>query len=98
MSSFVSPQIFLVSTHLFGEIAASNALSDLYAMGADGLLSLSFQGVPTEVPAEVVTEIARGDAAKMSGAPVVGGHRVESKDLLFGLAAFGLAHPGRSDS
>ncbi len=73
---------------------------DLYAMGADGLMSLSFQGVPTEVPAEVATEIARGGAslAKMSGAPVVGGHSVESKDLLFGLAAVGLAHPERSDS
>lgn len=80
---------------LFGEIAASNALSDLYAMGADGLLSLSFLGVPPEVPADMATEIARGGAtlAKMSSAPVVGGHSVESKDVMFGLASVGLVHP-----
>ena len=79
----------------FGEIAAANALADVYAMGADGLFSLSFLSVSSEVPPDVATEIVRGGAslAKSSGAPLVGGHSVEGKDVLFGLAAFGIVHP-----
>jgi selenide,water dikinase len=82
---------------VYGEIAASNALSDVYAMGAEGLFCLSFLGVPRDFPGEVAAAIAKGGAscAAASGAPVVGGHSLESKDLLFGLAAIGLASPER---
>jgi selenide,water dikinase len=82
---------------LFGEIAAANALSDVYAMGGEPLFSLSFIGVPRGFPDEATVAIVRGGAslAKASGAPVVGGHSMESKDLMFGLAAVGLASPHR---
>jgi selenide,water dikinase len=82
---------------LFGEIAAANSLSDIYAMGAEPLFSLSFLGVPRDFPAEAAAAIAKGGAslALASGAPVVGGHSLESKDLMFGLAAFGLGDPER---
>jgi selenide,water dikinase len=80
---------------VYGEIAAANALSDLYAMGAEGLFSLSFLGVPRDFPPELAAGIVRGGAALAgaSGAPLVGGHSLESRDLLFGLAAIGSAHP-----
>ena len=82
---------------LFGEIAAANALSDIYAMGGEPILSLSFLGVPRGLPDEAAVGIVRGGAslAKVSGAPVVGGHCIESKDLMFGLVVMGLAPPNR---
>lgn len=80
---------------LFGAIAAANALSDIYAMGGRGLVSLSFLGTPKGFPVEITAAIARGGAelAKNEGAPVVGGHSVESKDLMYGLAVVGIADP-----
>ncbi len=80
---------------LYGAIAAANALSDIYAMGGRGLLSLSFLGTPKDFPVEIAAAIARGGAelAKEEGAPVVGGHSIESKDLMYGLAVVGLADP-----
>jgi selenide,water dikinase len=80
---------------IYGRIAAANALSDVFAMGGKGVLSLSFLGVSPEVPPEVTVAIARGGAltAMESGAPVLGGHSVEGKDILFGLLAIGMVHP-----
>lgn len=80
---------------LFGAIAAANALSDVYAMGGRGLVSLGFLGAPKGFPVDVAAAIAKGGAelAKAEGAPVVGGHSIESKDLMYGLAAIGLAEP-----
>lgn len=82
---------------VYGEIAAANALSDVYAMGAEALISLSFLGVPRDFPGEAAAAIARGGAslAQASGAPVVGGHSLESEDVMFGLAAIGLVNPER---
>lgn len=82
---------------LFGEIAAANALSDVYAMGGEPSLSLSFLGVPRGFPEEMTIGIAKGGAslALGAGAPVVGGHSVESKDLMFGLVVMGFASPDR---
>ncbi len=82
---------------IFGRIAAANALSDLYAMGATGLMSLSFLGVPKNFDINLTTAIARGGAltALEAGAPVLGGHTVESQDLLFGLAVIGEVHPDK---
>lgn len=80
---------------LYGAIAAANALSDVYAMGGRGLISLSFLGTPAGFPEDVGAAIAKGgaDLALAEGAPVVGGHSVESKDLMYGLAVVGLAAP-----
>lgn len=80
---------------LFGAIAAANALSDIYAMGGQGLLSLGFLGTPKGFPVEITAAISKGGAelARDEGAPVVGGHSVESKDLMYGLAVVGLANP-----
>lgn len=82
---------------LYGEIAAANSLSDVYAMGGEPLLSLSFLGVPRGFPDDAAVAIVKGGAAlaMSSGAPVVGGHSLESKDLMFGLAVVGLASPDR---
>ena len=80
---------------LYGAISAANALSDIYAMGGEGMMSLSVLGAPGDFPVDVLTEILRGAAetALAAGAPILGGHSIESKDLLFGLAVVGTAHP-----
>jgi selenide,water dikinase len=66
-------------------------------MGAEPLFSLSLLGIPRDFPDEAAVAIVRGGAslASASGAPLVGGHSLESKDVLFGLAAVGLASPER---
>ena len=82
---------------LFGAIAATNSLSDVAAMGGKPLISLSFLSAPASVPPDVVAAIAVGGAetAMASGAPVVGGHSIAGRDLLYGLAVVGMAHPDR---
>jgi selenide, water dikinase len=84
--------------YLFGAIAASNSLSDVFAMGGKGLLSLSFLSAPKDLPAEILTEIMRGaaDIALNAGAPILGGHSVEGKDLMTGLAVVGLVDPKKT--
>ena len=79
----------------FGRIAATNSLSDVYAMGGKALISLSFLSAPKGMPPEIIAAIARGGAelALAAGAPVVGGHTIEGRDLLYGLAVVGEAHP-----
>ncbi len=88
----------LVDTpHLFGAIAATNALSDVYAMGGEAIMALSIFGVPDDLPTVLAAEIAKGGAEKAlaEGAPVVGGHTLSSRDLIYGLAVVGTAHPDR---
>jgi selenide,water dikinase len=79
----------------FGRIAVANALSDLYAMGADGTLALSYLALPTAVPEQVAAEILRGagEHAMAHDCPVLGGHSVEAKELMFGLAVYGTLQP-----
>ena len=81
----------------FGVIAAANSLSDIFAMGGKGLVSLSILSVSTEVPPEAAVEIVRGgcDVAAACKAPVLGGHSVEGQDILFGLAAVGIVQPDK---
>jgi selenide, water dikinase len=81
----------------YGAIAAANALSDVYAMGGTGLMSLSILGTPKGFDEELTVALVRGGAelAMRSGAPVLGGHSLEGRDLLFGLAVVGLVHPER---
>src|SRR5918998_3749714 len=82
----------------FGQVAAANALSDIYAMGAEPLTALSIVGFPRDrLPLEVLTEILRGGQEKVreAGALLVGGHTVVDDEVKFGLAVTGRAHPDR---
>lgn len=81
----------------FGAIAAANALSDLYAMGADPLFAINLVGFPDDVDPVVLSDILRGGAEKVreAGAVVAGGHTTVDKEPKYGLAVTGLVHPGR---
>ncbi len=82
----------------FGQIAAANALSDVYAMGGRPLTALNILGVPDEiVPPEIIAQILRGGAAKVreAGCALVGGHTVRNAEPLYGLSVTGLVHPKR---
>ena len=84
--------------YLFGQIAAANALSDIYAMGGEPLTALNIVGFPSgKLPVEVLTEILRGGQDKVheAGALVVGGHSIIDEELKFGLAVTGRADPKR---
>jgi selenide,water dikinase len=80
----------------FGQIAAANALSDIYAMGGQPLTALNIVAFPTkELPLEVLTRILAGGQDKVheAGGLVVGGHTVIDTELKYGLAVTGRAHP-----
>ncbi|GIK38956.1 MAG: selenide, water dikinase [Chloroflexota bacterium] len=84
--------------YTFGAIAAANALSDLYAMGARPTLALNLVGYPVKsLPLGVLEEILRGGADKVAeaGASLVGGHSVDDHEPKYGLAVTGLVHPDR---
>jgi len=84
--------------YLFGQIAAANALSDVYAMGGEPITALNIVGFPSgKLPMDVLTEILRGGQDKVheAGALVVGGHSIIDEELKFGLAVTGRAHPKR---
>lgn len=83
---------------LYGQIAAANSLSDVYAMGGRPLTALNIVGVPEEtVPPEVVARLLRGGAvkAKEAGCVVLGGHTIKNPEPIYGLAVTGLVHPRR---
>ena len=80
----------------FGRIAATNALSDLYAMGATPLFALAIVGMPINVlPAETIAAILRGgeQACADAGIVVAGGHSIDSVEPIYGLAAIGIVDP-----
>jgi selenide, water dikinase len=80
----------------FGQIAAANALSDVYAMGGQPLTALNIVAFPSnELPLEVLTGILAGGQEKVheAGALIVGGHTVVDTELKYGLAVTGRAHP-----
>lgn len=82
----------------WGAIAAANALSDVYAMGARPLFALNLVGWPREVlPFELLGEVLRGAAAvvREAGCPVLGGHSIDDPEPKFGMAVLGEAHPDR---
>ncbi len=81
----------------YGSIAAANALSDLYAMGATPIFALNVAALPTSLPPEIVEAIIRGGADKVreAGAVVAGGHSVQDDEPKFGLVAVGLASTDR---
>lgn len=80
----------------FGQVAAANALSDVYAMGGQPLTALNIVAFPTgDLPLAVLTDILRGGQDKVheAGAYIVGGHTVIDTELKYGLAVTGRAHP-----
>ncbi|MDE1179693.1 selenide, water dikinase SelD [Paraburkholderia sp.] len=82
----------------FGRIAATNALSDVYAMGGKPILALALVGMPINVlPHDVIAAILRGgeDVCAQAGIPVAGGHSIDSVEPIYGLAAIGVVHPQR---
>ena len=77
----------------FGRIAATNALSDIYAMGGTPIMALAILGMPVDkVPAQTVRKILEGGASICDAAsiPIVGGHSIDSLEPIYGLAAIGL--------
>jgi selenide,water dikinase len=81
----------------FGRIAATNALSDIYAMGGTPLFALAIVAMPLKVlPPAVIREILRGGetACADAGIPVAGGHSIDSVEPIYGLAAIGVVAPG----
>lgn len=83
--------------YLFGQIAAANALSDVYAMGGHPLLALNIVCFPACLPVEILGEILRGGADKVAeaGAITAGGHSVQDDEPKFGLAVTGLVNPSK---
>ncbi|MGA0600453.1 selenide, water dikinase SelD [Caulobacter sp. KR2-114] len=80
----------------FGRIAATNALSDVYAMGARPILALAIVGMPVgRMPVEMIQQILAGGASvcAAAGVPVAGGHSIDSAEPIYGLVALGLARP-----
>ena len=78
----------------FGRIAAANAISDVYAMGGRPLMALAILGMPLDrLPIEVVRQILQGGASMCAeaGIPVAGGHSIDSKEPIYGLAVIGIA-------
>ena len=81
----------------FGAIAAANALSDIYAMGAKPLFALNLVGFPKEQPLKVLSRILAGGQAKAeeAGIPILGGHSIQDPEPKYGLAVTGVVHPKR---
>jgi selenide, water dikinase len=82
----------------FGRIAATNALSDIYAMGGTPILALAILGIPVDkIPTETVGQILSGGVAVCTDAsiPVAGGHSIDSPEPIYGLAVVGLVDPNR---
>ncbi len=80
----------------FGRIAATNALSDVYAMGATPILALAIVGMPIgQLPPATIRAILAGGAevCARAGIPVAGGHSIDSVEPIYGLVALGLVHP-----
>src|ERR1700726_4395310 len=82
---------------IFGQIAAANALSDVYAMGGRPISALSIVAFPEKGAVEILEQILRGGLAKMdeAGCTVIGGHSIRDDDMKFGYAVTGLIDPGR---
>ena len=80
----------------FGQIAAANALSDVYAMGGTAITALNLMMFPsTKIPLEVLAEILKGGMQKVNeaGAFIVGGHTIDDYPPKYGLSVTGTVHP-----
>ena len=83
--------------YLYGKIAATNALSDVYAMGGEPKLALNIMCVSENMDDDTVRQILRGgyDAAYDAGAIITGGHTIRGAEPIYGLAVSGFVHPGK---
>jgi selenide,water dikinase len=82
----------------FGRIAATNAISDVYAMGATPIMALALVGMPIDkLPVETIGRILAGGEAvcAAAGIPIAGGHTIDSVEPIYGLVVMGLVHPSR---
>ena len=82
----------------FGRIAATNAISDVYAMGGRPILALALVAMPVaQLPVEVIGRIVQGGQAvcRAAGIPIAGGHTIDSVEPIYGLVVLGLVHPSR---
>ena len=82
----------------FGRVAATNALSDVFAMGGEPITAMNIVGFPVgQLPLSVLTDVLRGgqDAVHDAGAHVVGGHTITDEELKYGLSVTGTIHPRR---
>jgi selenide, water dikinase len=82
----------------FGRIAATNAISDIYAMGAKPLFALALVGMPIgKLPVEAMQQILAGgqSVCEAAGIPIAGGHSIDNPEPIYGLVALGLVHPSR---
>jgi selenide,water dikinase len=81
----------------YGAIAATNSMSDVYAMGGEVAFALNIGAFPASLEPAIITEILRGGAEKVleAGAVIVGGHTVTDDEPKYGLAVTGLVHPDR---
>jgi selenium donor protein len=93
---FLTPMVN--DPYTFGEIAAANAISDIYAMGGKPLFALNIVGFPSDkLPMEVLQQIMNGasDKAKEAGIFIAGGHSIEDNEPKFGMAVTGIIHPDK---
>jgi len=82
----------------FGRIAATNALSDVYAMGGTPIMALAIVGMPVnKLPVEKIRAILQGgeSVCEAAGIPLAGGHSIDSVEPIYGLVALGIVHPDR---
>ncbi|HET7795966.1 MAG TPA: selenide, water dikinase SelD [Rhizobacter sp.] len=82
----------------FGRIAATNAISDVYAMGGTPIMALALVGMPLDkLPLEVIGQILEGGASvcREAGIPIAGGHSIDVLEPIYGLVVLGLVHPQR---
>ena len=82
----------------FGRIAATNAISDVYAMGGTPIMALALVGMPISVlPVETIGKILEGgqSVCREAGIPIAGGHTIDSVEPIYGLVVLGLVHPKR---
>lgn len=82
----------------FGRIAATNAISDVYAMGGRPIMALALVGMPINVlPHETIARVLAGgeSVCRAAGIPIAGGHSIDSVEPIYGLVALGLVHPSR---
>jgi selenide,water dikinase len=81
--------------YLYGQIAAANSLSDVYAMGGEPKLALNITCFPSDLPKDIIKKILQGghDKVKEANALVIGGHTVEDKEPKYGLSVTGFIHP-----
>lgn len=84
--------------YTFGQIAAANSLSDIYAMGGDPTLSMNLICFPTCLPMDVMAKIMQGGASKVkeAGAIIAGGHTIEDSEPKYGLCVTGFIHPDKA--